>query len=310
MTTAVRPKTSRHPKGPLVDGEHARRHIRNLMAAGVSIARIANAANISMATVSGLLYTRDQDRPRCEQIRLENARRIVRVRAEDVVTGSVDAAGSRRRLQALMANGWPQTRLGPHFDLHPHYVTELLRQPRVYGTTAAAVAAAYDQLWNQDPRQHGVTISAYKKVRTHARTNGWAPPGAWDDDTIDNPDAHPEWTGNCGTDHGWWMHKVNDIPACPRCDEAHAAWIAERKHLPANERVRQLCYAKGAASQRGATLAADARELMQITGQDVEQIAERLGVTKAHLYQELLRHPEVDEAATELEPALDTELVA
>ncbi|MFJ4932362.1 hypothetical protein ACIP8U_00625 [Streptomyces pseudovenezuelae] len=303
MTTAVRRKPSRHPKGPLVDAEHARRHIRNLMAAGVSLARIAQAADIGVATVSGLLYTRGQGRPRCEQIRLENARRIVRVRAEQVVTGSVDAAGTRRRLQALMANGWPQLRLGPHFELHPHYVTELLRQPRVFGTTAMAVAAAYERLWNQDPRHHGVGESAYKKVRTHARANSWAPPGAWDDDTIDDPTAHPEWTGHCGTDHGWWMHKANDIPTCPRCDEAHAAWIAERKHLPAPERVRQLCYAKGAASQRGATLAADARELMRITGQDVERIATRLGVTKAHLYQELLRHPEP-------EPAVDAELAA
>lgn len=55
---------------------------------------------------------------------------------------------------------------------------------------------------------------------------------------------------------------------------------------------------------RGAVLAADARELMRITGHSVEQIAARLGVTKAHLYQELLRHPEV-EPVDEPEPAAD-----
>jgi len=42
---------------------------------------------------------------------------------------------------------------------------------------------------------------------------------------------------------------------------------------------------------RGELLAADARELFTY-GIGVEQAAERLGVTKTHLYQELLRHPE------------------
>lgn len=42
---------------------------------------------------------------------------------------------------------------------------------------------------------------------------------------------------------------------------------------------------------RGELLAADARELFRY-GITTEQAAQRLGVTKAHLYQELLRHPE------------------
>jgi hypothetical protein len=197
-----------------------------------------------------------------------------------------------------MANGWPQLRLGPHIGLHPVYVNAVLKQTSIFGTTAANVAAAYDRLWNQDPRQHGVCIGTYKKVRTLAQANGWAPPGAWDDDIIDDPAAAPDWTGHCGTDRGWWMHSINDIPVCARCDAAHAQWKAERAHLATNERIRQLALAKGAASNRGATLAADARELLRITGHSVEQIAERLGVTKAHLYQELLRHP-ADEPATQ-----------
>lgn len=61
---------------------------------------------------------------------------------------------------------------------------------------------------------------------------------------------------------------------------------------------------------RGAALADDARELIRVTGHGIEHIAERLGVTKAHLYQELLRHPEADETAAEPDPALDTELAA
>ncbi|MGW2692405.1 hypothetical protein ACWC3Y_11145 [Streptomyces sp. NPDC001296] len=282
---------SRHPKGPLVDAEPARRHVRNLMAARVSLARIAKAAEVGIATVSGLLYTRGPGRGRCEQLREENSRRILSVRAADVVTGTVDAAGTRRRLQALMAGGWPQLRLGPHFGLHPHYVTELLRQPRVYGTTAVVVAAAYDRLWNQDPRQHGVALGAYKKVRTHARANAFAPAGAWDDETIDDPTAAPEWTGYCGTDRGYWVHKRQNIPGCARCEAAHQAWEAEHAHLSSRERGGLLFKARAAAVTREADLAADAREILRFNT-DFALAAERLGVTTDHLDRALHRHPE------------------
>lgn len=282
---------SKHPKGPLVDAEPARRHVRHLMAARVSIVRIANAAGVGMATVGGLLYTRGPGRGRCEQLRQDNARRILSVRAEDVVTGTVDATGSRRRLQALMAGGWPQLRLAPYFGLHPHYVTELLRQPRVYGTTAVAVAAAYDRLWNQDPRQHGVAEGPYKKIVNRARGNAWAPVGAWDDETIDDPNAAPEWTGYCGTDRGYWVHQRLDIPGCARCTAAHEAWLAEHTHLTSRERGGKLFKARAAAVTREADLAADAREVLRHSD-DVELAAARLGVTPGRLERALYRHPE------------------
>jgi hypothetical protein len=195
-----------------------------------------------------------------------------------------------------MANGWPQVRLGPHIGRHPVYVNALLNQPNIYGATAMAVAAAYDRLWNQDPRQHGVTVGTYKKVRGVARAHGWAPPGAWDDDTIDDPTAHPEWTGHCGTDRGWWLHRLEDIPVCPSCEAAHAQWKAERAHLSHNERWSELGQARAQARTREADLATDARELMRY-GADYEQAAGRLGVTRQHLQQALIRHPETEKAA-------------
>jgi transposase len=184
--------SSNPAKGPLVDAEPVRRHVRNLMAAGVSVQRIAEHAGISFAVVSGLLYTRGPGRGRAEKIRLLNAQCIYSVKAENLVAYYVDPTGTHRRIQALMANGWPQLRLGPHFGLHPVYVNAILRQPSIYGTTAVAVAAAYDRLWNQDPRQHGVSAGTYKKIRNLARANGWVPPAAWDDDAIDDPNAKPD----------------------------------------------------------------------------------------------------------------------
>ncbi|MFB7736236.1 hypothetical protein ACFC08_17985 [Streptomyces sp. NPDC056112] len=283
-------RTSRHHQGPLVDAEPVRRHVRNLMAAGVSIARLADHSEVGFPVVSQLLYPRGPGRPASIKIRLANARRILAVRAEDVVTGYVDPTGTHRRLQALMANGWPQLRLGPYIGLHPSYVNALLRQPGIYGTTAMAVAAGYDRLWNQDPRQHGIVEGTYKKVRTLARTNGWAPPGAWDDDTIDDPNAHPEWTGHCGTDRGYWVHRRQQLPMCARCEQAHQKWLAEHADLDPRERNKLQFSARATAVAREADLAHDARELMRY-GANAEQAAARLGVSKQHLQQALVRHP-------------------
>ncbi|MFF8659522.1 hypothetical protein [Streptomyces huasconensis] len=47
---------------------------------------------------------------------------------------------------------------------------------------------------------------------------------------------------------------------------------------------------------RGALLAADGRELMRVSGLSYEQAAERLGITRNHLQQAMLRHPETDAA--------------
>jgi hypothetical protein len=288
--------SSNPSKGPLIDAEPARRHARHLMAAGVSIQAIATAAGVGVATVSGILYRRGPERPRQEKLRTENAHRILSVRAENVATRYVDPTGTRRRIQALMANGWPQLRLGTYCDLHPRYVTELLRHPSIFGTTAAAVAATYDQLWNKDPRQHGVAVGNYKWVRGYARRNAWAPPGAWDDDTIDDPQAHPEWTGECGTDRGYWVHKRQQLPVCARCETAHAEWLAERAHLSPQDLNRECFRARTAAASREADLATDARELMRFDV-DLDLAAERLGVTKQHLQQALIRHPETEATA-------------
>ena len=288
--------SSNPAKGPFIDAEPARRHVRNLMAAGVSVQRIAAHAGISFATVSGLLYTRGPNRGRAEKIRLANAQSIFSVRAENLVAYYVNPTGTHRRLQALMANGWPQLRLGPHIGRHPVYVGALLNQNNIYGVTAVAVAAAYDRLWNQDPRQHGVKPGTYKKVRGVARAHGWAPPAAWDDDTIDDPSAHPEWTGYCGTDRGWWVHKRQQLPMCARCEAAHAEWLAQHADLDPKLRNQALFKARSAAVSREADLAHDARELMRF-GADTEQAAERLGVTRNHLQQVLLRHPETERAA-------------
>lgn len=268
-------------------------HIEKLQASGMSQALIARLANVSQTTISYVINGIIQSCTR------NKALGILAVRP-----GQLDdraerpALGASRRARALYAIGHGRESISAVCGLSVCTIGQIAnsRYTLIDGRIDAAIRLAYRTLSN--------TPGPSGKAARRAASQQWAPPGAWDDDSIDNPAAEPEWTGHCGTDRGWWLHSINDIPVCARCDAAHEQWKAERAHLTTNERCSALALAKGAASNRGATLAADARELMHITGNGVEQIAERLGVTKAHLYQELLRHPEA------AEPAIDAELAA
>jgi plasmid maintenance system antidote protein VapI len=177
-------------RGPLVDAEPARRHVQALMAAGVGYARIAAAAGVATSTINHMLYPRHSRQP-AAKLNHENARRILSVRAEDVVTGLVNAAGSARRIRALMAVGWPPMHLATRIGVHPHYVSEIHRSNQVFATTAHAVAATYNQLWDKNPQHYGVSQQAANRFRNYARANGWAPPAAWDDDQLDDPAGAP-----------------------------------------------------------------------------------------------------------------------
>ncbi|MFJ5785390.1 hypothetical protein [Streptomyces hydrogenans] len=170
-------------------------------------------------------------------------------------------------------------------------MSEIHRAERLLATTAHAVAVAYNAVWNEDPQRHGVSQQAACRFRNYAWTNGWAPPAAWDDDTLDDPDAIPDWTGFCGTDRGWWTHRIEHIPVCPACEQAHTDWLAAIKHLPRRERAVLVGRAQAQAHNRGAAIAENARELLAL-GETYETAAARIGVSRNHLQQELLRHPE------------------
>jgi len=104
----------------------------------------------------------------------------------------VDAAGTRRRVQALMRNGWSTGALAARSGRTAGAVWQMLRYERVSPATAAAWRALYDELWDQEP-PHGTRFErqAAARARRHASERGWPPPLAWDDDEIDDPAAVP-----------------------------------------------------------------------------------------------------------------------
>jgi hypothetical protein len=145
----------------------------------------------------------------------------------------VPAAGTIRRAQALAVAGWPLARTAREAGLSPYRMDQVLKADTVPVETARAVAAVYARYNSTSPGLCGVSHIHARAARDRAAAAGWAPPAAWDDDTIDDPDAVPQWTGHCGTTRGADLHERDGIPLCPPCQ---AALYRRRLRNAAHER--------------------------------------------------------------------------
>ena len=227
-----------------VDATPVRRHLIRLHSAGISTYRVAHEAGVDDWTVRAFMPSSEGRRARKHRTTPEIAAKILAVTIEAATTAYVDGTGTRRRIQALAANGWPLRRLSEHLGLNDTYIRDLVsgrqKDRPVFAATAEKVAHGYERMKNRKPTRYGIEPCHAASARQRAKDNRWPPPKYWVGrmDVIDDPHFEPMY-----------------------------------------------------GRTRGELLAADARELFTY-GITTEQAAERLGVTKAHLYQELLRHPE------------------
>ncbi|MFI6639982.1 hypothetical protein [Streptomyces sp. NPDC050504] len=212
---------------PWADAEPVRRHLRELQSCGLGLRRIAVLAGVDYARLQAVLTGRPgRGTPPQARVRPALAAAVLAVEPGLDVLGAatvIDATGTRRRLQALVAGGWPQHHLAQHLRMRDGNFGLMIRAVRVTVRTARAGRVLYDELWAADPREHGVGRQPYVRARNQAARQGWAPVGAWDDDTIDDPAAAPDWTGRCGTPGGDAAHRYMGTPVCPRCREARNA---------------------------------------------------------------------------------------
>lgn len=169
-------------------------HINMLRRAGMGEKRIARTAQVCDATIACLIRGRPgQSKPQ-KRIRTATAEKILAVTLQIAPGHVVDATGTRRRLQALIAQGWGMRRLGAELGYTGRSasvrVNQWMHHEGVQKRTADRVAALYERLWDTPPpnttRDEKRAISLSKNKATK---NGWPPPMAWDD--IDNDTRPP-----------------------------------------------------------------------------------------------------------------------
>lgn len=161
------------PAGPVIA------HIKKLHER-MSYAQMEHASGVGRETIKKIAATG------VRTVRRENARRILAVPLDAPLEGGYIAAlGSTRRLRALYA-------LGHHVHVIAHETG--LARTTIHGFTtgswtriqprhAAAIRAAYDRL--------SMSLGTSWQTWKTAQENNWAPPLAWDDETIDDPAARP-----------------------------------------------------------------------------------------------------------------------
>jgi hypothetical protein len=197
---------------PFVDAEPVRQHVRVLMAQGMGWQRIAGAAGVATSSMQRLLYVTSGRPAPSRKIRADSAAAILAVSAQPLFVSEV---GSQRRLQALLAIGWPITHLAERLGEKPQMTALLIkgRGGQVRTARAARIAALYDGLWDMPP-----AIPA--RTRTQL---------AWDDDDIDDPAAEPyrsqggptPWELKpCGTTAAARRHHRRGEPLCIACRRA------------------------------------------------------------------------------------------
>jgi hypothetical protein len=177
---------------PFMDAEPGRQHIRHLSECGIGTRRVAELTCVSRTLLRNLLGGKPGKEP-TRRVRTENAQRLLELEPtlENAAPSTpVDAAGSHRRLQALVTIGWSQQKLADRLGLtRPNFGT-MMRARQVTAARALEIRALYSEMWNQAPPEdtHHQKIAA-SRARNYAKTRKWLPPMAWDDDLIDLPDA-------------------------------------------------------------------------------------------------------------------------
>lgn len=165
------------PRG-FVDAAPTRAHCAKLRAAGMSWDLIAETSGVGRSTlIEAGKWSHNGG------VRLETQRRVLSIDIPPLVRSGclVSAVGTRRRVQALQAIGWPLSRLGAELGRGELGATRS-RSDQVQARTAVEVAELFARL-ELTPGPSSIT-----KIR--AARKGWPPPLAWDD--IDDPDEHPD----------------------------------------------------------------------------------------------------------------------
>lgn len=128
---------------PYVAAAQAREHVRDLMAAGIGLKRIAAVAGVSNGALTKLIYG-TRGRGVSKRIRPETRDALLAVTPADAADGSqVDAARTWGHIDTLLDRGWTKTAIARAIGQTSGGLQ--VSRHRVQAGTARAIAALLDQ---------------------------------------------------------------------------------------------------------------------------------------------------------------------
>lgn len=181
---------------PFVDAQPARDHVNVLRASGMSPTQISKRTGVGVGTLNHLLFG-GHGCPPAERIRNESAAVLLAFKPtiDDYADNAlVNSIGTIRRVQALAVMGWPGSELARRSATFSRNTLFRMRPDvRICAYVARAVRDLYDELADVAAEDAGVDLLAVKRARGRAARGGFAGAIAWDDDTIDDPAAGPDY---------------------------------------------------------------------------------------------------------------------
>ena len=203
-----------------VTGSHARAHLEQLRTDGMTIKQISRESGVAPVTISRILDGhRTRESTQAKLLAIEPGRREITDETPDMAL--VNSAGTRRRLRALVVCGWTGSRIAERLGCSATNVNLALRKGEDDSTVAhfaRTVRDLYEDLWDKEPpcaNRH--EEARLVQISTAALERGWAPPMAWDEESIDDPAARPaEWREVTDLGSSRRRMHVEDLEDCIR----------------------------------------------------------------------------------------------
>lgn len=203
MTTATRPPKRTDPPRPkrprqYTDAAPIRLHLHHLSQHGIGLRAVADLTGTSRSTIeriAGIAGIGSGSRQPTKAVTRPIATAILAIQPgiDTARDGAlIDPTGSTRRLQALIALGYPGRYLAARLGADPKWLPIYRTPEHVRAASARAIRDLYDALSMRSPNEFpGIDRGGSTRARNHAQALGWPRPLEWDDDEIDNPNAQP-----------------------------------------------------------------------------------------------------------------------
>ena len=175
----------------LVDATPVRQHIQRLITQGYTVHRIAAIAGLPAHSIRDFIG--NGVRGRRYRTHPATVEKILAITPASATPTYIDPTGAHRRLQALVAAGWPLSLVDRQIGYKAAHFRKILTEQRIHVDTSALVTAVYEQFRGRKPERNGVAKHLAKQARTRAAANRWPDPDYWAErmDVINDPDFTP-----------------------------------------------------------------------------------------------------------------------
>lgn len=187
----------------LLPAQEIAEYIDSLRASGLGWTTIASLSDVQERHLRGIRHQ--------QYVHPGTAVRIMAVQpgAHDLQADNADipAVGTKRRIRGLQRMGYTNVMLAEHSGLNIRTVDITLSDQltQVKASTARRIAEVFSALQLVAPPD----TYGSRRARLRAERKGWLPPLAWDEDTIDDPNAEPNLGTKSKSDD--WYHDYEEM---------------------------------------------------------------------------------------------------